>query len=159
MLYDHAITIDKEVRHLCSWCGPNYTPNRQIEWIWTFVIHIPPLRLCPNPISKAPKGTAKNDFYFQSLCCHFIAFVRHVQYFSHRYNNNAGISGWAAFVSATLGRYPKLPDNHSSGILFPSADIGGYGTYHTNCHVWLTKMSFGSSCTSYYLYITLHGRI
>ena len=67
----------------------NYIQNHQVEWIWTFVIHIPPQsELFPDSILEAPKGTAKNNFHFQSLCCHFLPFVCPVQYFSHRHEKN-----------------------------------------------------------------------
>lgn len=78
LLYDHIITLDKEVYCLNSWFGRNYILNNQVEWIWTFVAHFVLPELCPDPILKAQMAASKNHFHVQSLCHHIAVYVRRV---------------------------------------------------------------------------------
>ncbi|KIM80306.1 hypothetical protein PILCRDRAFT_822433 [Piloderma croceum F 1598] len=53
LLYDHAITLDKEV-----------------AWIWTSVKCILSDRLCADRCPKAPMAAAKSNLPYKSLCNH-----------------------------------------------------------------------------------------
>jgi len=83
VLYDHVITLDKEVRlPSLDLLAVNYILGDQIEWIWTFVSRIKYLLLCVDPILKAPMATAKDYVPHQPLCSHLAHGVCHVYYFS-----------------------------------------------------------------------------